>query len=325
MSRSRVHRHACFLTRLVQTFVRRQIASQRYCCELPAKNAICGNHDHALQTVIALIRHSSQQCSSATNTGMFVCMRFARATSQLCRAFCDLPKDNPYLKKYSEKIRKLKQISPSEYEERLATLHEKKPAPKGDRTPAAATTPTFTRPVKPLRADTLASLRNLQTEAEVVEAWKQAHADKDSVCALIPGPVYERMQERGAEFPTFVFPVPRGSGYEFMLSQIQGHQCHMTPLSLYKTHGSEAPACLKILHWTDLLEERGFVLMHGEYDAAILGPAEAQCLANQHQLYYGGQELGKKVLLWNFNHEPHSFNHEDLVRELERSLTAVAA
>lgn len=258
---------------------------------------------------------------------MFVCPRFLRPAYRACRAFADLPKDNPYVTKYAEKLAKLKESSPSEYDTRLAALRQKEPkrsAPKEVLTPVQAS-PSYTRPAKPLSAEALASLRSLSGEAEIEKAWAEMHSGMDSICALIPGPVYERMEERGQEFPTFVFPVPRGTGYEFVLSQVQGSQCHMTPLSLYKQHGSEAPACLKILHQTDLLQERGFVLMHGEYDRAILGPAEAQCLANQLQLYYGGKELKKKILLWNFNHEPQSFRHEDLIRELERSLTAVAA
>ncbi|KAL1416711.1 hypothetical protein MTO96_027607 [Rhipicephalus appendiculatus] len=97
----------------------------------------------------------------------------------------------------------------------------------------------------------------------------------------------------------------------------------MTPLASYQRHGSEAPACLALSYWTQLAskDDLSVVLMSGEYDAKVIGPTEAQCLVNQLQLYYGGNELKKKLLLWNFNRESRSFNHEALIREFESSVT----
>lgn len=51
-----------------------------------------------------------------------------------------------------------------------------------------------------------------------------------------------------------------------------------------------------------------------------MGPEHAQCLANQHQIYYGSSELKKKLLLWNFNREPKSFNYEVLIEEFQNKL-----
>lgn len=52
----------------------------------------------------------------------------------------------------------------------------------------------------------------------------------------------------------------------------------------------------------------------------VIGPEHAQCLANQHQIYYGSAELKRKLMLWNFNREPKSFSHEALIEEFEKTL-----
>lgn len=57
--------------------------------------------------------------------------------------------------------------------------------------------------------------------------------------------------------------------------------------------------------------------MRGEYDKDVLDSKEAQCLANELQLYYG-QENEKKLKLLNaFTSKPDEFKHTDLISELE--------
>lgn len=45
---------------------------------------------------------------------------------------------------------------------------------------------------------------------------------------------------------------------------------------------------------------------------------EAQFLANQVMLYYGGDEREKLTLLNNFHDSPNSFKHMDLVNQIEK-------
>ncbi|CAN8002217.1 unnamed protein product [Ixodes hexagonus] len=227
---------------------------------------------------------------------------------------------NPYYSKYAHKIKELEQRDPEEIERRLAAAKAgPSTSPTSNPQPEAQPKqPSYTKP-KPLDPDTILQLRG-KTTAELTETWKKLHSNKDAVCAVLPSAVYERIHERALEFPVFLFPLPRENGYEFVLSQFLGDQCHMTPLAAYQRYASEAPPCLSLTFRTELAPEQGVTLMSGEYDPTLLGPAQAQCLVNQLQLYYGGSELKKKLLLWNFNREPLSFKHEELVREFERSL-----
>lgn len=50
---------------------------------------------------------------------------------------------------------------------------------------------------------------------------------------------------------------------------------------------------------------------------------EAQYLAVQVQLYYGSQDAARYAMLRQFNHEPESFDHRKLVKQLMSSSIAV--
>ncbi|KAH8036437.1 hypothetical protein HPB51_000539 [Rhipicephalus microplus] len=251
---------------------------------------------------------------------------------------------NPFYNKYADKIRELERRDPDALKRR-----HRQPEETVSTTPRKAATtnesgsehsgavnatsrdakslhpePSYVRPSK-FDAEAIRELRSrCNSVSEITEAWKQLHSGRDAVCAVIPSSTYETIRERVRDYPVFLYPLPRkAGGYEFVLSQFLGDQCHMTPLASYQRHGSEAPACLALHYWTQLAskDDLSVVLMSGEYDAKVIGPTEAQCLVNQLQLYYGGNELKKKLLLWNFNRESRSFNHEALIREFESSLT----
>lgn len=64
-------------------------------------------------------------------------------------------------------------------------------------------------------------------------------------------------------------------------------------------------------------EKHGIVLMRGEYDTNVINAQEAQCLANQLQLYYAQHNESKLELLKQFTREPDSFKHMDVIKELE--------
>lgn len=270
------------------------------------------------------------------------CLKISPTTSTSARSLVNDDSrqpysDNPYYKKYADKIKELERQNPEKFKRRQDEVSQNEVPTKtsevkqhpndaqGDSQDdrRSQQEPTYVRPSK-FDADAIRELRSrCKTTSELADAWKSLHAERDAVCAVIPSSVYDTIRERARDYPVFLYPLPRNGGYEFVLSQFVGDQCHMTPLANYQRHGSEAPACLALSYWTQLAssEEGAVVLMSGEYDAKVIGPAEAQCLVNQLQLYYGKNELKKKLLLWNFNREPRSFNHEALIREFEASLS----
>lgn len=86
---------------------------------------------------------------------------------------------------------------------------------------------------------------------------------------------------------------------------------------LFQVHKENAPECLKMVHFPDLEDEKGIVLMRGEFDVNVIDTKEAQCLANQLQLYYAQGDQKRLDLLNTFTHKPDSFKHMDLVAQLE--------
>ena len=57
--------------------------------------------------------------------------------------------------------------------------------------------------------------------------------------------------------------------------------------------------------------------MVGRYDSNILTIQEAQCLANQVELYYSHPSEEKIALLDTFTNSPDKFKHVDLIAQLE--------
>ncbi|XP_022711792.1 ATP synthase mitochondrial F1 complex assembly factor 1-like isoform X1 [Varroa jacobsoni] len=237
--------------------------------------------------------------------------------------------DNPYFAKYASKLKKLEEQNPEEFLYRVKEAgrkHRKKiivnadgTVPEDDGILNSEAIPRQTR--EPLHVEEPGELEKLSL-ADLTDVWKRRHLNKDAICGVVPVDMFETMAKRGLEFPLFVYPVPRGDGYEMYFGQVAsgGLEVHFTPLAEYHRHQSEAPASLRLKFFSDFKKKHGVILMAGEYNGEVIGPEHAQCLANQHQIYYGSSELKRKLLLWNFNREPKSFNYEVLIDEFDKTL-----
>lgn len=71
------------------------------------------------------------------------------------------------------------------------------------------------------------------------------------------------------------------------------------------------------MHYTEFMKDKEIVLMRGEFNKDVIDAKEAQCLANQFQLYYGQDNEKMIQLLETFTHMPDAFKHMDLISELE--------
>jgi len=70
-----------------------------------------------------------------------------------------------------------------------------------------------------------------------------------------------------------------------------------------------------MVHYTELMEEKGIVLMVGEYDKDTLDAREAKCLADQVEIYYSKPTDSRKKMMQNFKTRPMYFDHNDLIKE----------
>lgn len=151
---------------------------------------------------------------------------------------------------------------------------------------------------------------------EIKMIWLEYHKHKDSIAAAIPTETFNTLMANAKKYPIFIFPIPRSQGFEFIMFQFAVNSVHFTPLLCYQVHKENAPECLNIVHYTEF-KEQGVVLMRGEYDTKVLTAQEAQCLANQLQLYYTRNDPKKIELLDVFTKTPEKFKHMDVIKELE--------
>lgn len=156
-----------------------------------------------------------------------------------------------------------------------------------------------------------------KSKEEIIEIWNEYHKQKDCICGTLTPEQYDKMFARGKQYSTFLLPLPREQGYEFIMCQFYGSEVHMTPLLWYQTHKENAPECLTMIHYTELRDNKGIILMRGEFDTKLLKVQEAQCLANELQLYYCNDNEHRLQLLETFTNKPNKFKHMDLIVQLE--------
>jgi len=239
-------------------------------------------------------------------------------------------KKNPFYDKYADKIAKLQNTSPEEFLNRLSAHEEKKKVSTATKHEKEFSLPGKPRMSVPSHSTTKSLDKIMKTELladksaeEITQIWTKHFADQDKICAVIPKDTYTAMHDRFQQFNTFLFPIPRKNGYEFVVVQFQGDEAHFTTLINYQAHKENAPECLSLMHYTELSDSKGLVLMVGEYDKDSLGEGEATLLAVQTLQYYGapgeanGPNSKKLNHLIRFSENIDEFNHLDLIAELE--------
>lgn len=245
--------------------------------------------------------------------------------AKLDKALENLEK-NPFFDKYANKIAKLQQTSPEEFLQRVESqankLQAKKEKQEGERKYyQSAAKPCLGEEEQPRQAK-LNSIMKMdmigdKTKDEIANIWTDYHKDKDYICGILTVEQFDKMFERGKKYSTFLLSLPRKHGYEFIVSQFYGLEIHMTPLLWYQAHKENAPECLTMVHYTELKDNKGIVLMRGEFDKNCISVQEAQCLANELQLYYCTDNTQRLQLLETFTKKPDEFKHMDLIAQLE--------
>ncbi|XP_026861322.2 ATP synthase mitochondrial F1 complex assembly factor 1 [Electrophorus electricus] len=240
--------------------------------------------------------------------------------------------ENPYYSKYEEKIKQLRSTKPQEYKARLEMRHEVKKEPVGQSRQAEfirCLDQEMDKQQNPgvggfTENKTLGSILNLhmvqdKSGVEIGELWMQYFSTKDTISAVIPGSTFEKMVSRAKSCPMFLYALPQKEGYEFFLGQWAGQELHFTSLINVQTLGENAPSQLVLYHYSELQKDKDIVLMTAEMDGKFITVHQAQCLANQVQLFYAAQRHETFQLVETFNHRPTDFKHMSVIAELEQS------
>ncbi|XP_063283250.1 ATP synthase mitochondrial F1 complex assembly factor 1 [Pelobates fuscus] len=237
--------------------------------------------------------------------------------------------ENPYYKKYQDRIQQLRRSDPAAFDARLDKRKEVEKQPLGYSKQAE-----FARAIEDkvgtgspkgfTKNKTLNSIVNVElikdkSADDITEIWKQYFSTQDTVYAVIPGEAFEIMWQRAQTCPAFLYALPRQEGYEFFVGQWSTTELHFTSLINIQTAGDSAPSQLILYHFTDLQKEKGIVLMASEIDTKFLNVQEAQCLASQVQLFYAGDQSEIFQHVETFNHNPNEFKYMSVVSSLEQS------
>ncbi|VEN55949.1 unnamed protein product [Callosobruchus maculatus] len=236
-------------------------------------------------------------------------------------------KNNPYYDKYSSKIKQLQKENPSQFQKRVEDVEQSKKkkieAPKERQYSQLLNPKERVGEPEQIKRESLDKIMKIdlikdKSKDEVKSIWEQYHLQKEyCIAATIPASDFEKLQENGSRYPTFILPLPRSQGYEFMMCQFAQNTVHFTPLLYFQVHKENAPECLTIIHYDEFMKDKNIVLMRGEYDKNVLNAKEAQCLANQLQMYYVQADPEKIQLLETFTKKPDEFKHMDLIKQIE--------
>ncbi|KAM4896391.1 ATP synthase mitochondrial F1 complex assembly factor 1 isoform 1-T1 [Sylvia borin] len=241
--------------------------------------------------------------------------------------------ENPFYGKYRHKIQELRRSSPDVFESRMEKRNEVKKQPvghskqgefircmeeKAEGLGSKTSKGAFTKD------KTLDSILNVEmvkekSAEEITQIWNQYFSAKDTVYAVIPADKFDLMWKRAQSCPSFLYALPRKEGYEFFVGQWSGTELHFTSLINVQTQGETAPSQLVLYHYPDLQKEKGIVLMTAEMDSKFLVVQDAQCLANQVQLFYATDRSETYALVETFNHRSSEFKYMSVIAELEQS------
>lgn len=232
---------------------------------------------------------------------------------------------NPYYDKYAEKISKLQQTSPEEFLEKVDKVMNPIKGGKSQArsysellNPKVSIKPEASAEIPYKKLSDVMKIELIQDKNadEISKIWLEYHKTKDVLAATLTLEHYDALMGRAKKHPIFLLPLPRSEGFEFIMLQFASNAVHFTPLLAYQVHNENAPECLTMVHYTEC-RDKGIILMRGEYDSNVLNGQEAQCLANQMQMFYCKTDQGKQRLLDIFTNKPSEFKHMDLIKEVE--------
>ena len=164
-------------------------------------------------------------------------------------------------------------------------------------------------------------------EKEIEYIWRLRHAsDPQSLCAVIPGSTYGRIETTARQHPQFILPIPReGKGAEIHFLQWtfpspSTSTVLFTRLAEFKLRGEYAQPHTTVTHHLDLVDGKGLVLLHGNVvDGRGITVDEGKWLLMCLQKFYGAEhEVRRRKLLEQFSQGDSGFKVEELLEEAEK-------
>ncbi|KAL9022526.1 MAG: hypothetical protein Q9185_000236 [Variospora sp. 1 TL-2023] len=165
---------------------------------------------------------------------------------------------------------------------------------------------------------------------EIEYIWRLRHAaSPTSLCAILPSKSYKRIIQTARKHPHFILPLPRtGSAgadihfLQFSFAAPDTVTVVFTHLAEYKLRGEFSQPHTTITMHTELMQDKGLVLMQGQVvDGRGVTVEDARWLVLCLQKFYSidsGDHSGRAKLLGMFSKGDIAFKIEELVEEAEK-------
>ncbi|KAI8835890.1 ATP11 protein-domain-containing protein [Chytridium lagenaria] len=224
------------------------------------------------------------------------------------------------IKKHEESRKRMMDEKIQKWKEKEAlALYKKAQQEKGGQTGEAKITTDPTPGLQGLHKVMKVDLLEKETAERISEIWNNFYFTKDGfISGAMSSDFYKTFKQRAAQYPFFVLPLPRESGYEFFFMQIYKSNVFFTPLLEYKTKQENARPHLVLTHFDELADSKKMVLMNGEIVSKVLTADDAKLLVYLLQMFYVTGSERKKALVEKFHKTPEGFNFQEVLDEADR-------
>lgn len=165
-----------------------------------------------------------------------------------------------------------------------------------------------------------------QDPKEIEMIWKARFVGKeDAICGALTALTFSMIYRNARLFPTFVLPLPhenQGVELHYVQWSFAGPKtlhCMITSLAEYKLHQDFAKPHTTLIFHSDLMVDKGLVLMNGtvESDSAV-SHSEGVLLSLNLQRFYSSNDGAKLQLLKAFNQGSQNFSVDQLIEEAQK-------
>lgn len=294
-----------------------------------------------LRVCLSCWRNVPTQLNRSTFSRNLLCsnkcgLRWKKSQQAVTRDYSNTKADeldisqNPYFDKYKGKISNIQSTSPEEFQARIDQLKDKKLESLEKRKQEIKEAQSVPKPSvespkgsgnwPPRSLDEVMKIDLIKDKSaeEIKKIWSQYYAEKDCIFGTVEAMNYESLVAKAKTCPLFMYPLPKGDGYEYYFSQIHGKDVYFTPLGMYQLLKENAPPCLTVAHFPEFADDKGIVLMAGQYDENIISKQEAVILVCQMSAYYSPSAGERFNLVRLFNLTPDKFKHLDVLNEYEK-------
>lgn len=149
----------------------------------------------------------------------------------------------------------------------------------------------------------------MESTEKIETVWHERHFnDMARVGRIISQSKFDLLMSNSKQFPMFIFPVHRPSGYIVLVSQFQDRHCLLTGLEAYQKQGSSAHPICVLTFYDELKEKKNVVLARCDITDPIVTKNEVQRLYDDIVFTYTAD--GPLQSVREFNLRPSEFDFE---------------